>query len=167
MQRLSNAAVLLTMPALLAACATSSDKYPKLEIRAAERVTGTFEAPSPLEPTPLQDSIAMSLPDIQTAAKTSHARFVDTAPATRSTIAAVKGTDSDSNDWAAAQIALADLESHRSDTAIALAELDLLYAQSTLRFEQRQAIAAAIVVVEELVAEEDLVLTQIRSAIAQ
>ena len=167
MQRLSNAAVLLTIPALLAACATSSDKYPTLEVREAERVTGTFEAPSRLEPALLQDSIAQSLPDFVAAAKNSHTRFVDTAPATRITITAAQGTGSDSNDWAAAQIALADLESHRSDTAIALAELDLLYAQSTLRFEQRQAIAAAIVVVEELVAEEDLVLSQLRAAIAQ
>jgi len=167
MQRLSNAVVLLTIPALLAACAASSDKYPTLEIREAERVTGTFDVPSSVKPSPLQESVAISLPEIETAARASHAKFIGTAPATRSAIDAAQGTDYDSNDWAVAQIALADLESHRSDTAIALAELDLLFAQSTLRFEQRQAIAAAIVVVEELVTEEDLVLSQLRAAIAQ
>jgi len=167
MRRLIYTAASISAITMLTGCAASSGKYPTLEIREAERVSGTFGVPAAIKPAPLPASDARSLPEIEAAARTAHMKFGQSLPAARSTIDAAHGTDPSSNDWAAAQIALADIESLRSDTAIALAELDLLYAQTTLRFEQREAVGRIQQAVERLIAEEDAALTELKTAIAR
>ena len=77
------------------------------------------------------------------------------------------GAEVSSDDWAAAQIAMADLDSLRSITAIALADLDLLYADATLAFEQRQILAQAREEVTGYLREEDATLAELRNTIGQ
>ena len=86
-----------------------------------------------------------------------------TAEAERLVLAA-QGTDTDSNAWAAAQIALAQLESQRSQSAIALATLDLHYADASLGFTAREAIDAVRSQVLSTLRQEDEVLARLRSA---
>jgi len=161
MRRPPHLAALLTTATLLSACAASGDQYPTLEIREAERVSGTFEVAPPVAPASLGSDIAASLPQVEAAARAAHAKFLSAVPNTQRLIEAARGTSAESNDWAAAEIALADLLSLRGETAVSLAELDLKYADATLRFEQRDAVGNAVRVVARLIAEEDRILAEI------
>ncbi|MBQ94518.1 MAG: hypothetical protein CL510_01610, partial [Actinobacteria bacterium] len=67
--------------------------------------------------------------------------------------------------WAAAQVALADLDSARSNSAVALGDLDILYAAARVQAQDAEAIEAARNVVIALVAEEDAVLERLRAQI--
>ncbi len=167
MRRLYCLAALLMSTAILAACTTASDRYPTLEIREAERVSGTFDVADAVEPVPMGSDTAANLPEIESAARASHKKFLEAVPSARNLIEAARGSTADSNVWAAAQIARADLESQRSETAIALAELDLKYANATMRFEQRDAVETALRRIEDMIAEEDRILSEIGAAAAQ
>ncbi|MXO89738.1 hypothetical protein [Pontixanthobacter aquaemixtae] len=147
---------------ILAGCASSGKTYPSLAIRDAERVSGFFEAPEPLEPAPLRAEIAGQLDQIRAESANSHRAFMAAAPRARRTVASGVGAAVTSDSWAAAQVAMADLDSLRSVTAVALGDLDLLYVDATLAFEQRQAVAAARDEVIGYVREEDRVLAELR-----
>lgn len=90
---------------------------------------------------------------------------MDAAPETARLVNAAAGTDVTSNRWASAQIALASLESARSQAAVPLGDLDLLHANAAIALEQRQAIQAARTAVIGLIAEEDAILSDLRGKI--
>ena len=158
--------IVLAPIVLLGACASQGD-YPSLAQRPAERVAGTF-APEPGEvapapaPAPSADLVAR-LAALQSAAKSLHAQFSDAVPAARRLAAPSGGTGTDS--WASAQVALADLDSLRSRTAISLADLDALWVDSTVEAGPRDVIGAARSEVEALVMQEDEVLAQLRGRV--
>ncbi|MGN3973728.1 hypothetical protein [Tsuneonella sp. SYSU-LHT278] len=159
--------ILTLIPAaLVAACATSGD-YPSLAQRPAERVEGTFtpdtsEALVPAPVVPGADLVAR-LAELERQARGAHAEFVVGVPAAERLAARAGPVASDS--WAAAQVALADLDSIRSRVAIALAELDSLWVDATLEAGPREAIGSVRSTVEGLVAEEDAVLARLRGRV--
>lgn len=159
----------LALAAPLAACAAGSADYPSLAIRDAERVEGTFEpAPAPEAPAPpVQPSADLleRLAQLRAEAASAHQAFLEAAPGTRSAVEAARGIGVESKLWAAAQVALADLDSARSQTAVALGNLDLMFADATLAFELREPIADARGDVAELVAQEDAILAELRGAL--
>ena len=151
----------------LTGCASSGKTYPSLAIRDAERVSGTFAAPDPIEPAPLRAEIAGQLGQIRATALDSHRTFMAATPRARRSVASGANAPITSNAWAAAQVAMADLDSLRSVTAVALADLDLLFVDATLAFEQRQAVTAARDEVIGYVREEDAILAELRNRIGQ
>ena len=71
-----------------------------------------------------------------------------------------------SEGWSVATVAVADLESARSDAMIALAEIDALYAAARINGEDAALIALARDHVTGLVDSEDKVLADLRGRIA-
>ncbi len=78
-------------------------------------------------------------------------------------IQAAAGTGPEDNVWSEAQVALAELDSKRGTTAIALGDLDQLYSNATLDFTERDGIADARDKVAMLIAMEDQALERLRS----
>ncbi len=151
---------------LLAGCATPTD-YPSLALRPAEHVENTLppDYAEPRPPVPILPSADLSarLAELERQARAVHGEFVKATPAARRLAAAAGPTASDS--WASAQVALADLDSLRSRVAIVLADLDSLWADATLEAGPREAIGNVRGNVEDLVAQEDTVLAQLRGSI--
>ena len=152
---------------LLSGCAASSGDYPSLAYRDAERMAGSIPAPAAsgtpppvATPTVGQDEIAQLL----ASARASHEGFVAALEPAARQIAAGRGADRDSTAYALAQIALADLESTRSTAAIALGDLDLLYADTTLAYTAREEVSAAREAVVALISAEDRTLAELRGA---
>ena len=158
------AVVMLSLAAIgLGGCAAASDKYPSLAVRDAERVKGSFEVPPAPEPSPLPAATLTNVESMVERARVSHIRFVAAVPAAWRAVGSASG-NIESDSWASAQVALADLDSMRSDTAIALGDLDLAFTDATLSFTQRAAIGEARSKVVELVSEEDRLLADLRGA---
>lgn len=156
----------LAPAALVAACASTGD-FPSLAQRPAERVEGTF-APDTAEaapPAPMAPSADLSqrLANLERDAAAAHAEFAAATPVATRLAGASGATGSDS--WAAAQVALADLDSLRSRAAIALAELDVLWVDSNVEPGPREAVGKARGAVEALVADQDAVLARLRGRI--
>ena len=159
-----------SLPALLAlgACASGSDRYPSLAVRPAERVEGTFAAPSPLpEPTAPGQAATTRIDSLLATANAAHRRFLDRVDSARTIALGGQGAGPEDNRWAAAQIALADLDSIRSDTAIALGDLDLMFVDTTLSNIRREQVEQARASVVNLIAEQDRILSALRQEAGQ
>ena len=154
----------------LGACASTDTRYPSLATRDVERVEGQFE-PVAAEPLDVPE-VPVRLPDGQTPrleallaeARAAHEEFTSTAPGAASRVDAARGASNQSDAWAAAQVALADLDSTRSRTAIALGDLDILYIAASVQAEERGAIDAAREQVIAFVREQDAILERLRAA---
>lgn len=152
----------------LAACASNNTDYPSLAIRDAERVEGTFEAASPAalpQPDPVAEGTLGQLAQLREAARNAHNAFTSAVPEARRLVAAARGAGTSSDRWAAAQVALADLDSSRSQATIALGDLDLLFVDATLDYTQRDEIAATRDEVAGLIARQDRILAELRNLI--
>ena len=164
----------VALPALsLASCATpDSDRYPSLGIRDVERAQGQFE-PVPAEPLavppveiPLDGPLDDRLAALREAATASHRAFTAAAPAATRAANAAAGSATGSTAWAAAQVALADLDSARSMTAIALGDLDTLMVSRAVQGEDLRAVEAVRQEVLEVLGEEDRTLAELRGKVA-
>jgi hypothetical protein len=156
----------LVPAAVVAGCATPGD-YPSLAQRPAERIQGTFtpdetdaQVPAPVPPSA---NLVATLADLERQARAAHDEFVKATPAAETLAARAGPTASDS--WAAAQVALADLDSIRSRVAIVLSDLDSLWADATIEAGPRDAIGSVRRTVENLVAQEDTVLARLRGRV--
>ena len=155
----------------LAACATPSDKYPSLAIRDVERALGQFEpVPAtpldvPVVPAPAGGPLAVSLAALRASAQASHKAFLANAPMAARLADAAAGSAIGSDAWASAQVALADLDSARSNTAIALANLDTLMVAAAVQAEDVAAIEAVRQQVLDQVGEEDGTLARLRAKV--
>ena len=162
--------ILVTIPAL-AACATSDDRYPSLAIRDVERAQGQFEPVSapplavPEVSIPAGGPLSERLTALGASAATSHRAFLAAVPAATRRAEAGAGTAIGSESWAAAQVALADLDSARSATAIALADLDTLMVSNAVQAQDVSAIEVVRQQVIAQIAEEDEVLARLRARV--
>lgn len=133
-----NFGIFLLAPAvILSGCAASSDKYPSLAIRDFERNAETGEtappaAIAPPAPYTVPSSTLSALNAARDRAQSAHAAFLAALPATRRKVAAARGAGPTSNGWAEAQVALADLISKRSQTAVYLGNVDVLIADTAI-----------------------------------
>lgn len=155
----------LALTLSLSACATSqAGAYPSLEQRPAERVSGTLQpTPPSAEPAPPpapSADLASRLAALEGDARSAHAAFTRAAPAAERLAIAAGATGTDS--WAAAQVALADLDSLRSSAAIALSDVDILFIDAAVGGGNAAAIAVVRQSIEALVAEEDRILARLR-----
>lgn len=120
--------ILIALP--LAACAAGTRPYPSLERRPAERGYGSGQpvsspAPAPVATAPSGDLMAR-LASLRAQALAAHQAFEAKRAGAARKVAAAQGAAVASENWSVAQVALAELESARSNAMIALADLDSL-----------------------------------------
>ena len=143
---------------VLAACASSPvGEYPSLAIRDAERWTGSLEVEPYVPPAPPAASVA-SAGELAAQARAAHQRFLAALPAARNRVAAARGGSVGSENWSRAQVAIADLESHRGQTMIALADLDRIYVATSTDGQAIAPVQYERGEVEALVAEETAII---------
>lgn len=156
---------------LVTGCAADHSNYPSLARRPAERVSGVAQvappttAPQPPAPPPSAD-LVVRLGQLSDQAQAAHREFTGRQGRAEQLIAAAKGASVGSEDWSVASVALADLESSRSQAMIALADLDELYAAERVAGDDAATIAATRDRVIGWIGEEDQVLAQLRGRIA-
>lgn len=169
MLRLPAAALLVLTSVSLAACASDAGSYPSLARRPVERISGTAPVVPPApeaSPAPLAAELVDRLDRLVAQARSADARFRQNSGRTRALIGGASGAAVASESWAVATVALADLESQRSQAMIALADLDALYAAETVKLGDASAIRAARDQVIAMVAEEDAVLNALKDKLA-
>lgn len=160
--------LLLTALAGCAGSGSGSGKYPSLAIRDIERVQGTFEpvGAEQLDVPKVEVAYSGSLQDRLSAlvgqAEDAHRVFTAAVSEAEQLADAANDAEIGSDAWASAQVALAGLDSARSDVAVALGELDILHAAGAVQAEDVGAIDAARGEVLALVTIEDATLERLR-----
>lgn len=162
---------------LLSGCAADYSAYPSLARRpaervgtAAERVTGTADvvaaepAPPPAPPPPSADLTAR-LAQLSDQAQAAHGEFSSRRAEAQRLVSAASGASVGGESWAQASIALASLETTRSQAMVALADLDALYAAEGVAGNDVTAISVTRDRVIAWIDEEDQVLAQLRGRI--
>jgi hypothetical protein len=154
---------------LLAGCAKDSELYPSLAIRDQERVTGAFDPVEPPPDIPPRQGAATqgNLARYRADAADAHKRVLAAAEQARAPLAAARGKDTGGDEWASASIALANVEAARSETMIALAEIDLLYVAAQTQAGELGAIVGALSEVNAMVLEEDRLIATLYRDLAQ
>lgn len=156
----------------LSACASDTTRYPSLAVRDAERMHGSVPAPDAPPPAPVPTQPPADLPGrlaaISQSADAAHALFQQREAAARSRATAAARAEPGTLAWSDAEVALSSLESARSDTMFALADLDAMLAVGTVD-EAESGVPAGLPLieaarerVEALVAAEDAVLAELR-----
>ena len=147
----------------LSACATTGADYPSLAIRDEERAEGTFApaASKRLEVPQVEAGSTADIPALLAAARASHERFTSLVPDARRRVGAAGSRSVASDAWGAAQVALAELEAARSQTAIPLGDLDALYIGQAVQAETGEEVTAAREQVLGWLAEEDAVVAEL------
>lgn len=162
--------LLATLPALTA-CATGSDRYPSLAIRDVERAEGRFEPASstplamPEVDVPVTGPLAERLAALGASADAAHRAFLASASAATRRANAAAGAAIATDSWAAAQVALADLDSARSATAIVLGDLDTIMVAAAVQAQDVTAIEAVRQQVLAQVTEQDETLARLRAQV--
>ena len=120
----------------------------------------------PPAPTAPSRDLTTRLAQLVEQARAAHGRFGDRRAAAERAIAAGSGAALGSEAWSTASVALASLETARSDALIALGELDQRFAELTTAESANtfdiEAVSAARDQVETIVMEEDAVLAGLR-----
>lgn len=158
------------MAVLLAGCAADYDNYPSLARRPAERVSGTAEPAPPTSPPPLavapSADLVARLAQLSDQAESAHRSFTGRRSRAEQLVGAARGATIGSENWSVASVALADLETSRSQAMIALADLDALYAAQRVEGGDATAITATRDRVIGWIGEEDDILAQLRGRLA-
>ena len=161
----------LLVLALAGCSSTGTEGYPSLAIRDVERVQGSFE-PVPAQrldvpevEVDLAGGLEARLASLVAQARDAHGEFKAAQPGTERLVAAAGDAAVGSDSWAAAQVALADLDSARSLAAIALGDLDIIHGAAEVQAEDTSAIETARGQVIALVAEEDAILQRLRAGV--
>ncbi len=163
---LSRTIVLAAPALLLAGCASDRNEYPSLARRPAERITANFDTPSapvevvrPAPPAVVTDRLG----GLVGAASAADAKFTAREARARSVVGAGAGAKVGSESWATASIAIAELEAARAEAMLALADLDTLFNDTSVKGEEPQAIGAARDKVIGIIARQDRVLAELRN----
>lgn len=151
--------LVLLSATLLQGCASADGDYPSLALRDAERPDAANRAPSTeglalIDPAPPSAAVQAQIEEQVANARAAHRRFLAALPATRRAVAAGGGAPIESDAYAAAQVALGNLQTISSETAFALADLDALLAARSNALLSTGEVAAARETVTALVQEE-------------
>jgi hypothetical protein len=152
----------------LDACASDTTNYPSLARRDVERAgaltaTQPNTAPAPVTP---NSAILARLNPLVAQARSAHSRFKTARDQAQRSVAAGSGAARGSESWAVASVALAGLETARSQAMIALADLDEFYAAARVDGSDVSAIEGAREEVSSWIGEEDAVLATLRARLA-
>lgn len=100
-------------------------------------------------------------------ARRAHGQFLEARPTALELVQAASGLGEDSNERAAALVAIADLRSHRSETAGVLGDLDTLEVEASTSFAPTKDIRAAQSEVEQILSAQDAALLELWGEIAR
>ncbi|WP_299191869.1 hypothetical protein [uncultured Erythrobacter sp.] len=154
--------------AILAACAGDSSKYPSLAIRDAERVSGEFSTVAPADAAPAAPVASdQEIGSIAARARATHQLFLGEQSGALGLVREARGGGIESNERARAETALSVLTSLRSDTQLAMAELDTLEARVASTFAPTDAIAVAQIQVASFLSEQDEILDALLAELGQ
>ncbi len=143
---------------LLGGCGRS-EGYPSLSIRDSERVTGVIEAPTAIfTPALATPATLAQLEALVASARAAHQRFLAARGAAERLVASARRSAVGTESWAQAQVGLANLESLRSDTMIALADIDRLHVDAHTGGGDIAETGSALAEINALVAEQDAVI---------
>ena len=148
----------------LAGCASDTTNYPSLARRPAEKASNAAtpaSAPAAI-PVPPSPQVTARLAGLVEQARTAHGRFLARQQRAGQTVAAASGAARGSERWAVASVALAELESARSEAMIARADLDQMFAAERIEGSDTTAISDARDEVSGWIGEEDAVLAGLR-----
>jgi hypothetical protein len=145
----------------LSACGDSSG-YPSLSRRDVERNQAEPTPTPPPAPIPESPDLAPRLARLVEQARAAHEKFAAARPRAEQLVSGAGGAAMASESWSVASIALAELESSRSEAMVALADLDQLYAARRIEGGDGATIAAARDRVMAWIGEEDRVLAALR-----
>ncbi|MGB3753586.1 MAG: hypothetical protein WA954_06780 [Parerythrobacter sp.] len=165
MARLLPAVLMLSC---LSGCAASTTDYPSLALRDFERSGAQFDAVAGLPdlvPAALPADTAAAIDALDARMAQASAAFASEVPAARRAVRSGAGSAITSDRRSAALVALASLDSQRSQAAVVLADLDLIYVDTTLAFEQRNRVAQVREKALQRVREQDAVLAELRGAL--
>ena len=163
-------AACLAVTLALSACAADQGRYPSLARRPAERISGSSAVVAPAPAPALLPEIAASpelaarLGQLVGRIETVHQRFLARRAAAAARVSAAAGAAVASDSWSVATIALADLESTRSEAMIALADLDAMWVTARIAGEEAPALAAARDHAIALIGQEDAILAGLRGS---
>ncbi len=160
----------------LGACTADRARFASLAIRPAERTYGTGQPVTSTANLPLTVQVpagadlAARVAALRETAVAAHARFTEQQGSAARLAEAARGAAPGSDVWSQATIALASLESARSQGMIALADLDRLYiaateAAATGPDTDLKSITPAHREVEALLGEEDRAIAALSSQI--
>jgi hypothetical protein len=159
---------MLCAATILAGCARDQELYPSLAIRDQERVTGVATPVAPAPPPPVSAPAGSgNLAKYRADAADAHRRLLVAAEAARAPVAAARGSEMGSDAWSVAAIAVGDLEAIRSETMIALAEIDLLYVAAQNAGTPPPDLVAASSQVNAMVLEEDRLIAGMNQSIGR
>lgn len=160
-----SAVLLICSACALSACASDAASYPSLARRPVERVTGSAPVvePSPTVIPPANPQMLGRLDSLLADARAADHAFRDKQAAARSLISAAAGSAMGSEAWSVASVALSELESARSQTALPMAELDALYVQAVVDGQPAGEIAAARNTVQGLLSDESAVIDALKA----
>lgn len=161
---------------ILTGCASARD-YPSLTRRPAEKDNGRISGGAPVVASapnasasqmPVAADLTTRLAQLEQSAREAHARFGTARARASSLVSAARGAAVASERWSVATVAIAELESSRSDAMVSLGELDRLYAEARIAGQNDDggdggAIAAVRDQVTAWVADEDAVLADLGS----
>ncbi|WP_338243860.1 hypothetical protein [Aurantiacibacter hainanensis] len=151
---------------LLAACASPEGAYPSLAVRDVERISGSMEVePAPLLEPPAPATLA-NLEDLAENARAAHQRFLAAAPDARAITNAAAGASRGSEAWARAQVAIANLEAQRSQTMIALADMDRIYVDAATSAVTTESITEVRSDIDALVEEQNALIQSLLATLA-
>jgi len=153
-------------PALLAMLALSacvdSSGYPSLSRRDVEKNQAEPAPATPPGAIPDSPDLAPRLARLVEQARAAHEKFAAVRPRAEQLVSGASGAAMASEGWSVASVALAELESSRSDAMVALADLDQLYTARRIEGGDGASIAAARDQVMAWIGDEDQVLAALR-----
>ncbi|WP_435418121.1 hypothetical protein WAB17_00670 [Parerythrobacter aurantius] len=153
------------VPILLAACAAPQGDYPSLQIRPAERIDPDAEAPPPPPAAPVPAAILAQAEALERRAEAADGSFQRMAPRASSAAQSARGAAIASDAWVEAQVAIAMLDSQRSETAAALADLEVLYTDRAIRLEEVAPLDAIRADVARILAAQDTTLARLKGVV--
>ncbi|MEL7190146.1 MAG: hypothetical protein AAGK17_11380 [Pseudomonadota bacterium] len=161
--------VAITAALCLSACAGDKGRYPSLAVRDIERTSGQFAGTNQAGDVPVAAPVASEadLRSFVMKAREAHLRFDAARSVAQNAVTSGAGAGSESASYADALLALADLSSLRSETALALGELDLLAADAKTQFAPETEILAAQSEVAALLDKQDEAIDRLNQALPQ
>ena len=163
-----NSALGLALTFTLSACASTSDRYPSLAIRDAERIHAEAEAAEPAPPpppAPPSAALVQRLSQLRAEANRAHQAFLGAAPRTRSLVNAARGSAAGSDPWISAQVSLSQLEMTRRQAMSAMADLDKLLLQTEQEGGPTDVVAATQGQVGAMLDEENALMRQLAGSL--
>ena len=148
-------------------CASADGRYPSLAVRDAERAQGTLEPAAPAVPSVIAITNLESLDAAINRAEATHTKFTSLQGDVAALVSASRGLGPENDTRARALIGVAQLASLRAETALALADLDVMEAKAASGFKRTKDIRDFQAVIMKLLAQQDETLDSLSETLSQ